>query len=100
MHIATANFYLLSVTGPKMPADMRPDMERAVAQKAQVIDWLKRSLEAVRTARTTLKPGDLQRKVKTDDRDIMSHGATIDGMYLRIIIHDNEHMANWWRTPG
>ena len=30
MHIAMANFYLLSVTGPKMPADMTsPDMENS-----------------------------------------------------------------------
>src|ERR1700720_3512368 len=48
MHIALANFYLLSVTGPKMPADMTQDMEKTVTQKAQVIDWLKRSLEAVK----------------------------------------------------
>jgi hypothetical protein len=25
MHIAAANFYLLSVTGPKMPDGMKPD---------------------------------------------------------------------------
>jgi len=25
MHIAAANFYLLSVTGPKMPAGIKPD---------------------------------------------------------------------------
>jgi uncharacterized damage-inducible protein DinB len=68
-------------------------MEKAVTSKTQVIDWLKRSLEAVRIARANLKPGDLQRKVKTDDREIASHGATVDGMYLRIIIHDNEHMG-------
>src|SRR5271166_5168061 len=30
MHIATANFYLLSVTGPKMPADLKPNADTAV----------------------------------------------------------------------
>jgi uncharacterized damage-inducible protein DinB len=89
MHIAMANFYLLSVTGPKMPADLVSlDMEKTVTAKADVIDWLKRSLEAVKTARAALKPGDLQRKVKIMDRD-----ATVDGIYLRIIIHANEHMG-------
>src|SRR5712691_7140311 len=88
MHIALANFYLLSVTGPKMPADMKtPDLEKTVTAKADVIDWLKRSLDAVKTARASLKPGDFQRKVKIDGKD-----DTVDGMYLRIIIHDNEHM--------
>ncbi|HXA07862.1 MAG TPA: DinB family protein [Bryobacteraceae bacterium] len=89
MHIALANFYLLSVTGPKMPADIKAEnMESAVTAKSEVIDWLKRSLEAVKTAHAKMTPGELQRKVKVNDRD-----ATVDGMYLRIIVHANEHMG-------
>jgi uncharacterized damage-inducible protein DinB len=88
MHIAEANFYLLSVTGPKMPADMKEDMEKSVTSKAEVIAWLKRSLEAVKQAHLKETPEDLQRKVKIFDRD-----ATVDGMYLRILVHDNEHMG-------
>jgi uncharacterized damage-inducible protein DinB len=89
MHVAMSNFYLLSVTGPKMPADLAsPDMEKTVTAKADVISWLKRSLDAVKTARAGLQPGDLQRKVKIAGRD-----ATADGIYLRIIIHANEHMG-------
>jgi uncharacterized damage-inducible protein DinB len=53
-----------------------------------VISWLKRSLDAVKTARTSLKPEDLQRSVKIAGRD-----AKVDGMYLRIIVHANEHMG-------
>src|SRR6478752_6489700 len=86
MHIALANFYLLSVTGPKMPEDLKQEMEKTVTSKAEVIRWLKRSLEAVKTAHAAVKPADLRRKVKISDRE-----ATVDGMYLRIIIHDNEH---------
>jgi uncharacterized damage-inducible protein DinB len=89
MHIALANFYLLSVTGPKMPADIKSEaMEKEVTAKADVIDWLKRSLDAVKTARASLKPGDLERGVKIFGRD-----AHVDGMYLRIIVHANEHMG-------
>jgi uncharacterized damage-inducible protein DinB len=88
MHIVLANFYLLSVTGPKMPADLKENLDKTVTAKEDVIKWLKRSLEAVKTARAGLKPADLQRKVHIADRD-----ATVDGMYLRIIIHDNEHMG-------
>ena len=85
MHIAVANFYLVSVTGAKEPA-VSNDMEKTVTTKADVIDWLKRSLNAVATARAQLRPGDLQRKVK-----IYGKVVTVDGMYLRIIVHDNEH---------
>jgi uncharacterized damage-inducible protein DinB len=88
MHIVLANFYLLSVTGPKMPEDLKEDAEKSVTSKAEVIKWLKRSLEAVRAAHAAEKPADLQRKVHIVDRD-----ATVDGMYLRIIIHANEHMG-------
>jgi uncharacterized damage-inducible protein DinB len=89
MHIALANFYLLSVTGPPMPPDIKSaDMEKTVTSKADVIAFLKRSLDAVKTAHAQLKPGDLQRKVK-----VMNKEVNVDGMYLRIIVHDNEHMG-------
>lgn len=89
MHIALANFGLLSYTGPKLPADMTSnDLEKTVTKKADVIQWLKRSLAAVKTARANLKPGDLERKVKIEGKTV-----NVDGMYLRIIIHDNEHMG-------
>jgi uncharacterized damage-inducible protein DinB len=88
MHIALANFYLLSVTGPKMPADLKQEMEKSVTSKADVIAWLKRSLDAVKEAHASVTPKDLARKVRIEDRD-----ATVDGMYLRIIVHANEHMG-------
>ena len=89
MHIAIANFWLLSVTGPPMPADLKSaDVEKTITSKPEVMDWLKRSLDAVNTAHAAIKPGDLQRRVKVDGRD-----ATVDGVYLRIIVHANEHMG-------
>src|SRR5580658_6153831 len=73
MHIVEANFYLLSVTGPKMPADWKEGMDKTVTSKAEVIVWLKRSLEAVRDAHLAETAKDLQRKVHIADRD-----ATVD----------------------
>ncbi len=64
------------------------ELEKTVTAKPEVIDWLKRSLDAVKTAHANIRPADLQRKVKIEGRD-----ATVDGMYLRIIIHDNDHMG-------
>jgi uncharacterized damage-inducible protein DinB len=88
MHIVDANFYLLSIIGPKIPADHNDDMVKTVTSKPEVIAWLKRSLEAVKTAHAAVTPKDLERKVKIGDRD-----ATVEGMYLRIIVHANEHMG-------
>ncbi|MBI4875212.1 MAG: DinB family protein [Acidobacteria bacterium] len=89
MHIALANFYLLSVTGPKLPFDPKAaDLEKTVTAKVEAIDWLKRSLDAVKSAHAGLPSADAKRKVKVAGRD-----ATVDGMYLRIVIHANEHMG-------
>ena len=89
MHVALANFYLLSVTGPPLPPEIKSnEMEKTVTAKPEVIDWPKRSLDAVKTAHANIKPADLQRKITINKRD-----ATVDGMYLRIIVHANEHMG-------
>ena len=88
MHIAIANFGLLHFTGPQMPADLKEGMEKSVTSKAEVISWLKRSLEAVKQAHLAATPQDLQKKVHIYDRD-----TNADGMYLRIIVHANEHMG-------
>jgi len=81
MHIVMVNFYMLSITGPKMPADLKEDAEKTVTSKAEVINWLKRSLDTVKEAHSSVQPKDLQRKVHIYDRD-----ATVDGMYLRILV--------------
>ncbi|HEX4770964.1 MAG TPA: DinB family protein [Bryobacteraceae bacterium] len=89
MHIALANFYLLSVTGPPMPPDLKSQgVEKSITSKPEVISTLKRSLDAVKNAHAAVTPSDLQRKVTIANRD-----ATVDGMYLRIIVHANEHMG-------
>jgi uncharacterized damage-inducible protein DinB len=88
MHIAIANFGLLAFTGPKVPADLKESLETSVTSKAEVINWLKRSPDAVKQAHLAATPKDLQRKVHIYDRD-----TNADGMYLRIIVHANEHMG-------
>src|SRR5215469_4563575 len=89
MHIALTDFGLLSITGVRLPTGFTPDLEKSVTSKAEVIDWLKRSLEAVKTAHLRVRETDLRRKV--GDRNY--RGATVDGMYLRILVHANEHMG-------
>jgi hypothetical protein len=42
----------------------------------------------VKSAHLAVTPKDLARKVRIYDRD-----ATVDGMYLRIIVHANEHLG-------
>ena len=88
MHIVDANFYLLSGAGVKLPADFKENLDKTVTSKADVIVWLKRSLDAVKQAHLAETPKHLAVKVRFEDRD-----STVDNMYLRIIIHANEHMG-------
>ena len=89
MHIAIANFYFLNVVGKQaMPAEIKTGFEKSVTTKADVISWLKRSLDAARDARAKETPKDLERKV-----EFLKQNTTADAVYLRLIIHNNEHMG-------
>jgi hypothetical protein len=56
-------------------------MDKSITSKQDVINWLKRSLDAVKDAHAAEDAKDLQRKVHIADRD-----ASVDGMYLRILV--------------
>ena len=88
MHIVRANFLMLNAIGSKTPTDFKDGMGTSVTSKAEVMGWLKRSLEAVKQARAAETPADLQRKTKIFDTE-----TTVDNIYLRIIVHNNEHMG-------
>jgi uncharacterized damage-inducible protein DinB len=88
MHIAISNFALLAATGKPFPKDLIRGSETSVTNKAQVIDWLKRSLDAVKTAHSQVSPADLEKHVSIAHRD-----TTVAGIYLRILVHANEHMG-------
>ena len=90
MHIAIADFWLLSAAGgPKMPPEITSNaVEKTVTDKADVIKWLTRSFDAVKTAHAAATPDVLQKRLKIEDQN-----ATADGVYLRILVHANEHMG-------
>jgi uncharacterized damage-inducible protein DinB len=89
MHIAIANFYFLSVVGKqKMPPEINQNFEKSVTSKADVIGWLKRSLEAAKAARSSETKASIARKV-----EFLKESTTADAVYLRLIIHSNEHMG-------
>jgi hypothetical protein len=91
MHIAIANFYLLSATGPQMPDELRltsVGQEKFITAKPAVVSWLKRSPDALKITHAGLKPVDLRHTVEVEGRS-----ATVDGVYLRLLVHANEHMG-------
>ena len=89
MHIAGTNYFLLNRMGHKPPADFESlDVAKVATDKAKVIEWLKRSLDAVRDAHAAATPAELQKTEKFFD-----HQTTDEGLYLRLLIHANEHMG-------
>jgi uncharacterized damage-inducible protein DinB len=89
MHVVLANYFLLATIGPKAPPELASgDPEKKIVAKADVVRWLKRSLDAVKTAHANVTATELARKVKVRGRD-----SSVDAMYLRILLHDSEHMG-------
>jgi uncharacterized damage-inducible protein DinB len=85
MHLALGNFWLLEQAGVT-PADAgKLPTEKSVTAKADVIQWLKKSLDAVRKGYET---ADRQKKVQFFGKE-----TTSELVFLRILLHDNEHMG-------
>ena len=87
MHIAAGNFWLLSQAGVQTPdlGKLPKDPEKSVTAKADVIDWLRRSQDAVKNAYAT---ADRQKQVQ-----FFGKQAVADGIFLRLLVHNNEHMG-------
>ena len=87
MHVAAGNFWLLEQAGATSPegAKLPKDPEKSVTAKADVIRWLRASQDAVKSAYQT---ADRQKHVQFFGKD-----ALADGVFLRILVHNNEHMG-------
>lgn len=88
MHIAIGNYFLLDQAGGKIPdntPDIPPDLEKKVTQKAEVIKWLKNSLDAVREGYPRT---DRTKKVKFFGKE-----STSEFVFLRLLVHNHEHMG-------
>ena len=87
MHIAVANFFLVTQTGAKLEnmPKFSQTTEKDVKDKAAVVGWLKDSFEAVKT---TYPKADLKKSAKFFGQD-----SNVENIYLRILAHDHEHMG-------
>ncbi len=87
MHLAAGNLWLLDQAGVKSPdlAKLPKDPEKDVTSKADVIRWLRLSQDDVKSA---YQSADRQKHVQFFGKD-----AVADGVFLRILVHNNEHMG-------
>jgi len=97
MHIAVANYYLVSQTGVKLPPEIKitETTEKSVTAKADVMKWLKGSQDLVRENYPKI---EAKKKIKLFGAD-----NTADNVFLRILVHNHEHMGQsiaYARTMG
>jgi len=87
MHIAAGNLWLLDQAGLKTPefGKLPKDPEKAVTAKADVMQWLRTSQEVVKRSYQT---AERQKQVQFFGKD-----ASVDGVFLRLLLHNNEHMG-------
>jgi uncharacterized damage-inducible protein DinB len=88
MHIALGNDFLLRQAGVEGALDrsaLPAIPEKAITDKAQVIDLMKRSFDAVRAS---YPKADRQKNVTFFGRT-----TTADGVFLRLLVHNHEHMG-------
>ena len=106
VHLATANYLLLALTGNKLPAEYYPDikptakgepdlhaifartgeLEKTVTNKDQVIQMLRASIDAVRDQFSKATQADLEKPT-----EFFGQKTTVRGIYLRLLAHLNEH---------
>ena len=87
MHVAVANWFLLNQAGAKLPdaPKITMDTEKQIKEKAEVVKFLKDSLDAVRK---NYPPADAKKAVKFFGQD-----SNAENIYLRILVHNHEHMG-------
>jgi uncharacterized damage-inducible protein DinB len=116
VHIAVGNFFLLDVVGSPLPADLygqidgdpfqrmiavvrkNDGFENAITSKPEVVQLLARSLRAVKESFTNTSDEDLAKP-----GHVFGEVSTARRVYLRMLVHMNEHMGQlvaYTRTMG
>lgn len=106
VHIAVGNFFLLDVVGTPLPADLygqiegdgyqrmlavirkNDGFEKAITSKPQIVPLLARSLSAVKESFTNTSDEDLAKP-----SHVFGEVSTARRVYLRMLVHMNEHMG-------
>jgi hypothetical protein len=88
MHIAIGNHLLLGQAGLKSPVDLAKlgkQPEKNITAKDEVIKFLQGSFDAVRVAAAGAD--------RTKPAKFFGKPATVDGVLLRLLVHNHEHMG-------
>jgi len=89
MHIAGANYFLPTFWGAKMPDGVNPrEFDKSAADKAKVIDTLKKSFAHARESINAATDAELDKTVK-----FFGQEGTVREVILVIATHAHEHLG-------
>jgi uncharacterized damage-inducible protein DinB len=89
LHVASGNYFLASIWGAKIPADVDlKNLEASTTDKDQVIAKMTASFAYIRNAIAAMPDSDLERKVNFFGRQ-----ATTREIILRTAVHAHEHLG-------
>ena len=99
VHIASANFFFVTMTGVKMPAGViSPNSEKTVTDKAKVVALLKQSFAHVRDNVSAMSDADMAKETK-----MFGKPATYETVLFTMANHMHEHLGQsiaYARTNG
>ena len=88
MHIAGANYLLLTFIGAKMPEGIDRDAEKKVTEKAKVVESLKKSFVYIRKVVDDTPEADLTKPAK-----FFGQETTVMGVIMNAALHMHEHLG-------
>jgi uncharacterized damage-inducible protein DinB len=88
LHIAGANYYLLSFVGGKMPEGMTEDMDKTITDKDEIVKMLKDSFAYAKDFISKMKKSDLDKEV-----EFFGNKTTYRGILYVLLGHIHEHLG-------
>jgi uncharacterized damage-inducible protein DinB len=89
MHVASANYFLPTFWGAKVPAGVDPrSFEKEGGDKAKTVATLKQSFDFLHQAIDAVPEADLKRAVQ-----VFGHPATVGEVMLGVAVHAHEHLG-------
>ena len=98
VHIAGANYFLLTMAGVKPPAGLDPKMEKTITDKAKVIETVKASFAHARDAVSKMSDADMAKETK-----MFGRATTYEAVLFFMANHMHEHLGQsiaYARTNG
>jgi uncharacterized damage-inducible protein DinB len=97
LHIAGSNYFLMSFTGVKPPANSKID-EKGTTDKAKIAEALKASFDWTKDAVSTLNDADLEKQIQ-----FFGQKTSVRNVLFVVLSHLHEHLGQsiaYARTNG